>query len=637
MKKLTSILCLFLTFVLVFSMLPITAVMAEETEVAETTETTQASPEKIEEKAIELLESEPELLTTVTTAAYQTGQYTRSAIIIPRNRETVPYVYQGVQYEKKEMHMHRVWYDGDYQIAYCIEPGASVIQDSIYDPSEMGASDAWGELDFAKQRGVALTLLYGAPNSLDSSDVLTSLAYQIATYVIIHEIIIGWRQDVHPFAQLNDAYYKIYGGGTAENPVPLVIANTSWYPDLYWSYLRREDLQYAYHYISDKLAKHDLIPSFASSFRNQAPTHYLQDNGNGTYSVTLTDTHGILPEFRFTNTADLTFTKSADGKSVTITTTNPNLGEVLVEPSKTVPSPNNSAYLIWDAETGSQRLCSLKAVEDDPVPAFFKLAVPKGDLTITKVTDDEQHRGGWQFYIYSDKECTQLISGPHVTDANGKVTVTGLTPGTVWIEEGGNTNAVIHRFYESEGPGPKAVTIVGGQVSEVTCVNKMIPAKIQVYKVNTENQPLSDVTLLLEWSEDGIIWQPVSYTDSKLVTKGTCTAEGLADGQLTTDSTGILTFTGLHPGMQYRLTEVATADGYQLLTDYVYEGGIPSDTLMVSLKIVNAPIFTLPHTGDDSQSQVIICVAICAVIGMGLLFFSSKKLTMQDNCDHSQG
>ena len=52
MKKLTSILCLFLTFVLVFSMLPITAVMAEETEVVETTESTQASPEEIEEQAI---------------------------------------------------------------------------------------------------------------------------------------------------------------------------------------------------------------------------------------------------------------------------------------------------------------------------------------------------------------------------------------------------------------------------------------------------------------------------------------------------------------------------------------------------------------------------------------------------------
>ena len=632
MKKLTSILCLFLSFVLVFSMLPITAVMAEETEVTETTELTQASPEEIEEQAIQLLENEPELFTTVTRAAAQTGEYTRSAVIIPRNRETVPYVYQGVQYEKKEMLMHRVWYESEYQIAYCIEPGASVIQDSIYDASEMGASDTWGELDFAKQRGVALTLLYGAPNSLDSSDVLTSLAYQIATYVIIHEIIIGWRQDVHPFAQLNDAYYKIYGGGTAEKPVPLVIANTSWYPDLYWSYLRREDLQYAYHYISDKLAKHDLIPSFASSFRNQAPTHYLQDNGNGTYSVTLTDTRGILPEFRFTNTADLTFSKSADGKSVTITTTNPNLEEVLVEPSKSVPSPNNSAYLIWDAETGSQRLCSLKAAKDDPVPAFFKLAISKGDLTITKVTDDEQHRGGWQFYIYGDENCSQLISGPHVTDANGKVTVSGLNPGKVWIEEGGNIDAVIHSYYETNGPGATEATIWSGQTSEITVVNRMMPASISVMKVNTESKPLANATLLLEWSEDGITWQPVSYTDSRLVVPGGCTAEELVDGKLTTDDTGVLQFTGLHPALQYRMTEVEAADGYQLLTECVYEGGIPPETLNVSLQVVNAPVFTLPHTGDAGLATVLIYYTVCLTIAAGVLMYCRKKQTD----DHSR-
>ena len=109
MKKLTSILCLFLSFVLVFSMLPITAVMAEETEAAETTEITQATPEEIEEQAMELLENEPQLFTAVTRAAAQTGESTRRAVIIPRNRETVPYVYQGKEYTKKEMLMHRVW------------------------------------------------------------------------------------------------------------------------------------------------------------------------------------------------------------------------------------------------------------------------------------------------------------------------------------------------------------------------------------------------------------------------------------------------------------------------------------------------------------------------------------------------
>lgn len=841
MKKISRILCLLLSFVLVFCMFPASAVMAAEIEDTETTPTdptqtpldavseetlptetvtdteptAEPSPEEIEAEAMQMLATDSGISTFATRATYENGKYSQRAIIWPTNGETVKYTYKGVEHEKKMIIMHTVWYNDAFQVAYCIEPGKSVITNSDYDESELGAGDAWGDLDFAKQRGVALTLLYGSPNTLNSSDRRTSLAYQVATYMIIHEIILGWRQDAHPFAQLNDAYLDVFGGGTESNPEYLEITST-WYEEVHGKYLRRADIQYAYNYISEKLSKHDLVPSFASGFQNQAPTHYMKDNGNGTYSVTLTDTNGILSSYNFTNTSDLTFSKSSDGKSVTITTSNKNLGNVLVAPTKTVPSPNNSAFLIWHAETDSQELCSLKTAKDDPVPAYFRLAMPSGNLSLTKTTEDGQNKGGWQFNIYSDQACTNKISGPHTTDASGKLTVNGLSAGTIWVKEIGNTDATVNNLYECDGtnpqkvtitagqtatvtfnnrlrygsitfrkatttgagvelgwtanlwkvesngtwtfigsgttkqdkndptytfadllpgsyilqeapesakegfaldtsyhnvtvtagqntavtvtntqlgrgkiiksmpdggstegwifdvyrksdntfigsyttvgnsvitdyilpgeylvyeqieddalyycesPNPQTITVVAGQIAEVTFTNRLKPAQMQVRKTNTEDQPLSGVTLLLEWSEDGSSWQPVTYTDSKYVTKGTCTTAGLTDGKLTTDSTGILTFTGLHPEMQYRLTEVATADGYQLLADYAYEGGIPLDTLTVSLKIVNAPVFTLPSTGDNSLTLIPIGIMICAVIGMSALFFLRKKET----------
>ena len=84
--------------------------------------------------------------------------------------------------------------------------------------------------------------------------------------------------------------------------------------------------------------------------------------------------------------------------------------------------------------------------------------------------------------------------------------------------------------------------------------------------------------------------------------------------------------------MYYRLTEVAAADGYQLLTECVYEGGIPLDTLNVSMWVVNAPIFTLPQTGGSGQANVLICVTVCAMIGVFALMIHRKKR----NYDHSQ-
>ena len=156
----------------------------------------------------------------------------------------------------------------------------------------------------------------------------------------------------------------------------------------------------------------------------------------------------------------------------------------------------------------------------------------------------------------------------------------------------------------------------------------MKPAQVEIYKTDTEGRPLANSTLLLEWSEDGVIWEPVAYTDSQSVSKGTCRNTNLIDGTLTTDATGMLTFSGLHPLMYYRLTEVATADGYQLLADPVFEGKIPLDTLEISLRVINSPIFTLPNTGDNSLMLIPIGIPICALIGIGALLCLRKKSTV---------
>ena len=65
----------------------------------------------------------------------------------------------------------------------------------------------------------------------------------------------------------------------------------------------------------------------------------------------------------------------------------------------------------------------------------------QGNLALTKTTSDNQNLSGWQFSIYSDSACSTLVSGPHTTDANGKISVTGLIPGTYYVKEIGHSNA----------------------------------------------------------------------------------------------------------------------------------------------------------------------------------------------------
>lgn len=644
MKKLRSVICLLLALILIFGILPASPVLAAEA--SENSIDIEAETEQYIEDATQeddgyekwlssldlgdsaldveyqqLLIPDPNISTFAARASYQNGFYAQRAVIWTTNGEAVKYNYGGKDHSINHIIMHTVWYDGAFRVAYCIEPGKTVITNSDYDEVEHSGESAWGKLSYAKQRGVGLALLYGAPNSIDStSDNRTKLAYQLATYMIIHEIILGWRQDVHPFAQTNDAYVNVFGGGTDSNPEYLEITG-DWYSGVHGKYLRRSDIQYAYNYISEKLAKHDLVPSFASSTQDHAPTYTLEDQGDGTYAITLTDTTGILSEYTFTNTDDLTFTKSTDGKSVTISTANSNLGEILVAPTKMVPnvSEDGSAFLIWNAETGSQELCSLKAAKEDPVPSYFKVKTNvTGNIAGTKVTDKGVDPGGWEFQLMSGN----TVVATTTSDSEGNFSFFGVPAGTYTVTETIPADSI----YYCESPNPQIVTVIAGETAVVTFTNRVRPGSIAVQKVDTMDTPRAGAEFLLEWSEDNITWEAVTYSDSLYVVKGCCTSAGLTDGKLISGEDGMVRFEGLHPEAFYRLTETKAPDGLQLLADYAFEGQLPiNKELTVSLKVVNAPVFTLPKTGSNTAFLLPVSLAVCLAVCVGALIYLQRK------------
>ena len=732
MKKISRILCFMLVFVMVFSFISFTPASATEVDNTVTipaaeiqsesepipTEETEPILETLPESAEELLPEDAAAFST--RATYENGKYRQRAVIWTTNGEKIEYTYNGKYNKYDRLLMHTLWYDGDWRAAYCIEPGATVYVNSDYDEVENSGVDPWGQLDYNKQRGVGLALLYGYPNGIDSSDLKTQIAYQLATYLVIHEIILGWRQDTHPFARTNDAYFNVFGGGTPEKKESLEITS-EFYSSVHTKRLNSEDIWYAYNHISNSLATHDLIPSFANKLKNQAPVYTMNSNGNGTYSITLTDTNNILSAYAFTNTADLTFTKSADGKSLTITTKNANLSEVAVSPTRILPSIENSAYLIWNAETNSQELCTLKGAQSDPVPAYFKLKLPLGGIKIDKLATNGNVEG-WQFGVYSDEACTTLVSGPLTTPASGSITIDNLPVGTYWVKELGhvtegvadnyicannnpecvtvvagetttvrflntlipkghlavikttdsgidtmgwqfalysdeacqnlvygpvatdpygiarfesikigtywlkeigNTNPEMCNYYTCMSKNPQQVTVIADDTVNVYFENKMNTGAITIQKTDPYHNALAGAHFLLEWSVSGSIWTPVEY--SQIPGWGKCTTPGIQNGILVTGSSGTISFQGLAVGLHYRITEVKAPNGFQLLGDYAYEGMLTANGEVITLNVVNAPVFTLPHTGSRSMIGISAGLGLCLLTCLGAVYFLRKK------------
>ena len=719
MKKISRILCLLMAFVMVFSMISLSPVWA-----AEASEPTAVSDEITTETEPVVTEPEDtvpeELLLYATRATYENGKYRPKAVVWNCNYEKISYSYNGVNYTSDRVLMHTVWIDDVFHTAYCIQPGVNIQAGSVYDETEYTGADPWLLLDYAKQRGVSLAILYGYPNGIDSDDLRTQVAYQLATYLIVHEIILGWRQDSHPFALLNDTYFDVFGGGTPENPEKLEITS-EYYSSIHTKYLRNEDVWFAYNHISEKLATHDLIPSFASKSEEQAPSHTMVSNGDGTYSITLTDTNNILSAYDFQDTDDLTFVKSEDGQSLTITTANSNLETVMAAPERIIPNSDQSAFLIWDADTGSQDMCTLQSPQYDPVPAFFKLKLPTGKLKIQKETSDGNCLSGWQFEIYSDSACTNLISGPHTTDNSGQILLTDLQAGTYWVKETGNASASVNELYYCE-ESVKEVTISAGETAEVTFLNIVIPkghltvakstdtdtdimgwkfalyydeactqlaygpvatdpfglalfedikvgtywvkeightnaelgsyytctsrnpqpitiipddtvnayfynrmntGAIVIHKTDPYQNSIAGAHFLLEWSASGSIWTPVEYSPTP--GWGKCTSPGLKDGILITDSSGYISFQGLAVGVYYRISEVKAPNGFQLLGDYAYEGMLTSNGEVITLNVVNTPVFTLPHTGSRSMIGISAGLAVCLLTCAGAIYYLKRK------------
>lgn len=164
-----------------------------------------------------------------------------------------------------------------------------------------------------------------------------------------------------------------------------------------------------------------------------------------------------------------------------------------------------------------------------------------GSVSLTKTTEDGKNLSGWQFGIYSNSACTTLVSGPHTTDTSGKISVTGLIPGTYYVKEIGHTDSAINALYYCASANPQSVTVTSGAAASVSFTNKLNTGGVKLVKTTNTGENLGG-------------WQIGLYTDSA------CTSP-VTGSPFTTGEDGTVTVTGLLPGALYA-KELAGSDPY---------------------------------------------------------------------------
>lgn len=414
---------------------------------------------------------------------------------------------------------------------YCIEPCKNYAASTSgnYMDEDLGVSgsgstrgsNVWFAMPYSYRQAIALTLLYSRQLWDSNYSVKTTamannpnVSTRIATQFLIYEIVTGLR-DADTFNRRGSNGYTsgdvFYNAG---------VASVSGFAEKYNS-------------IVSSVQNAMKIPSFTSRSSGSAPTIAMSGS-----QVSVTDSNGVLGNFSFTNGNGASFSKS--GNTLTITKTGSISPTALFSATRSLPSAENSTVSIYYSASSTYQTCvKLYSPQVDTLRAYFKINAPDpGAIALVKTTEDGQNLSGWRFGVYSNAACTTLVSGPHTTNSNGKISITGLNAGTYYIKELGHTNSAISSRYTCSGENPKMVSISNGTTTSVSFYNKLTVGALEIRKSTNTGNHL-----------DG--WKFIVKKDG---------AE-IPGSPFTTDETGMIRIPNLAPG-KYLVLESPTEDPY---------------------------------------------------------------------------
>ena len=386
-------------------------------------------------------------------------------------------------------------------------------------------SNVWHALPAARREAIGLILLYSDQMWNHSISVTTTkkdnnpnVPLRIATQFLIYEIVCGLRNpttfESNSTNECGTSGDIFFNAGAAS--VPYFAPN--------------------YNALVDAIQAAKKIPSFTSASSGSAPTINLTGEETSVY-----DSNGVLSNFSFTDGNGAEFYKS--GSTRYITQTGTISSSTVFKATRYLPSTASSTYNLWYMSGSSyQTTVSLASASSGNLNAYFKLKAPDpGTISLTKTTEDGKNLSGWRFGIYSNSACTTLVSGLHSTNTSGKISVTGLTPGTYYVKEIGHTDSAINALYYCSSTNPQAVTVTAGGTASVSFTNKLNTGSVKLIKATNTGANLSG-------------WQIGLYTDADC-------SNAMAGSPFVTGADGTVTVSGLQKGTYYA-KEIPTDDSY---------------------------------------------------------------------------
>ena len=540
--------CLFLVAVLLAGLVPYA--FADETKPTETAEVSEAATEPTEETAetIEPEEDEiadgqllPDSISTYASTVSNVllfDQASPNYTTVLKSQISVTYQPNGTDAAKTAYIKNLGWHFARYNNVpyeddplYCIEPCKNYAASTSgnYMDEDLGVSgsgstrgsNVWYAMPYSYRQAIALTLLYSRQLWDSNYSVKTTamannpnVSTRIATQFLIYEIVTGLR-DADTFNRRGSNGYTsgdvFYNAG---------VASVSGFAEKYNS-------------IVSSVQNAMKIPSFTSRSSGAAPTVTMSGN-----QASVTDSNGVLGNFSFANGNGASFSKS--GNTLTITKTGSISPSTVFSATRSLPSAENSTVSIYYSASSTYQTCvKLYSPQVDTLRAYFKINAPDpGAITLVKTTEDGQNLSGWRFGVYSNVACTTLVSGPHTTNSNGKISITGLNAGTYYVKELGHTNSAISSRYTCSGENPKMVSISNGTTTSVNFYNKLTVGALEIRKSTNTGNHLGG-------------WKFIVKKDG---------AE-IPGSPFTTDTTGRIHISNLIPG-KYLVMESPTEDPY---------------------------------------------------------------------------
>lgn len=519
---------------------------SETTEPPEATETTESETEVTEPEADPVEDAPEDAVEDDRLAAYAStvtnvllfDKASPNYTTVLRSQVSVTYNPNGSDAAKTAYIKNLGWHFARYNNVpyeddplYCIEPCKNYAASTSgnYMDEDLGASgsgstrgsNVWYAMPYSYRQAIALTLLYSRQLWDSNYSVKTTamannpnVSTRIATQFLIYEIVTGLR-DADTFNRRGSNGYTsgdvFYNAG---------VASVSGFAEKYNS-------------IVSSVQNAMKIPSFTSRSSGSAPTITMSGN-----QVSVTDSNGVLGNFSFTNGNGASFSKS--GNILTITKTGSISPTALFSATRSLPSAENSTVSIYYSASSTYQTCvKLYSPQVDTLRAYFKINAPDpGAIALVKTTEDGQNLSGWQFALYSNATCTTLVSGPHTTNSNGRISITGLNAGTYYIKELGHTNSAISSRYTCSGENPKMVSISNGTTTSVSFYNKLTVGALEIRKSTNTGNHLDGWKFIVK--KDGV---------------------EIPSSPFTTDETGIIRISNLAPG-KYLILESPTEDPY---------------------------------------------------------------------------